>query len=116
MADLIDNSQNSLKCGSVSVEFYLKDGRQLNTLQIIKDIRTASENNFETRYTEDESKIGIYPIFYKVYYAEYPEIQEESSEAFVIELKDPCLKSDSFILPSQLLDQTYTITQAAVSY
>ena len=102
-------------CGAYTVEFFLDD--PLKTPidpSIFADLRLPAEE-FTTLYTEDITKVGLYPIKYRVRLENYPTNVIESPEPFVIEIIDPCSPPTSLVAPA-LVDQEYTITDTADVY
>jgi hypothetical protein len=105
---------SGVNCGDMSVEFFYKQGGQLD--QTIFNINyDHSPYKFEVMKIDDTSKEDTYEITYQVSYADYADTTVASQDSFEIEIVDLCADMVS-ISPSTLVDQEYTLTGPAKNY
>ena len=70
--DLVQASTDVKSCGEIVVEFYNDDDKQSKLDQELFEVGEANGSSyFKVLKTEDSSKMGRYPIKYRVYYAQY---------------------------------------------
>ena len=106
-------------CGNIKKEFFSSpppaSGPPLNALLFLDD-RPAGTNYFTIIYTEDVSLVGSHTVSYTFSLEAYPGVSVTAApeEQFVIEVKDPCKSPIITFDPVPTLDQSYTLTQAAV--
>ena len=72
-------SSVSAECGPLALEFFNSEQGTPIDETIFRDDRTNSpENVFTVRSVEgDDYRYGSYPILYRLYYSNYPDVQVE---------------------------------------
>ena len=83
-------------CGPLSVEFFNNNaGKTPLDPDIFRDVRSttqAQQYNLASLRTEDDLKIGSYPIKYRVYHTHYPENEVSPKQAFTVKIR--CCRCD----------------------
>ena len=105
-----------MNCGGLTFEFFNVDA-DLSSLDsdIFLDDRSAGGHNLAVKYNEDVTKVGIYPVKYRVYHTLYSSNIVTLAEPFVVTIIDPCDKPDS-LTASSATAQEYTITADPKTY
>ena len=105
----------NVDCGPVEVEFFDLDTQDAIDSDVFFDDRSGESYALTVLETQDVSKKGIYNISYRAYFTNYSGIIAQAEDAIVITIIDPC-DSINDISSQDFEDQTYTITDDAVTY
>ena len=97
-------------CGAITVEFFYFDTSAFDT-RLFSDTR-GTPNSFQVLETQLLSDVGVYEITYRVMYSGKSLVKEFP---FTVTIIDPCDEPIS-ITPGVLVDQEYTLMQAAFDY
>ena len=108
------NADTQADCGHLSVNFYHSVFGDLNSVFLDDTILSK----FTLPYTENILKVGIYNIYYRVYYDDYPGVIVDQITPFVVTIFDPCDPPGTLELdPSTPLeDKEYFIGKTAKIY
>ena len=69
------------------------------------------------KLADGELMDGAYPISYRVFYTDYPDVAVEPSNSFTITVADPCgVASENVLTEPIVADQVYTVTDSQFSY
>ena len=110
------SSSTDVDCGPIILEFFNDDDTKtsLDSSLFIDD-----SNSFITMKQADENelKVRVYPILYRMYYEEYPTIVVEQTVPFTVTVEDACgMDVNNSLHASELTDQEYTISDSLVTY
>ena len=110
----------TVDCGVVEIEFFNDDSTESALDQTIFSDDRAEALIFKftvLQAVNGDLKIGSYPILYRAYLADYPDVKVAQTTPFTVEIVDPCgRQSDNTLTFSQPEDQTYTITDNELMY
>ena len=74
------------ECGSKTVEFFNDDGSAID-----EQVFSATQEAFTvTQAVDGDYRYGSYPIMYRVYYTDYPDVSVEQTAPFTFTVADPC--------------------------